>query len=182
MRLSAGTINTQCYKILGNSWLPQSPFRIKVNRGRIPVFPPGFQLYCFSMNARRFITGFRSWPIFLCVILALGLAPKISAAQDSQVTVLPNRFYVPTVIAHNPSAPGGQYGRPVQFNDSEIQRKIQKQLAADPQLNPDQIVVSVRNGIATLTGSVPNWTARNSAARDARSAGAFSVLNRLAVR
>jgi osmotically-inducible protein OsmY len=67
--------------------------------------------------------------------------------------------------------------------DSEIERDVREELKWDPDLQPDDIAVSVKNGVVTLAGFVPSYTDRLEAEAAAkRVAGVLAVANDLEVR
>jgi osmotically-inducible protein OsmY len=43
-------------------------------------------------------------------------------------------------------------------SDSEIERDVREELKWDPDLNADDIAVSVKNGIVTLAGFGPSYS------------------------
>src|SRR6202165_5425098 len=68
-------------------------------------------------------------------------------------------------------------------SDSEIERDVRDELKWDPDLNADDIAVSVKNGVVTLAGFVPSYTDRLEAEAAAkRVAGVQAVANDLEVR
>ena len=67
-------------------------------------------------------------------------------------------------------------------NDAEIKDAIQEQLFWSPFVDGDQVKISVDNGVATLSGTVDNWSEYYSAAENAREGGATSVINKLKVK
>ena len=68
-------------------------------------------------------------------------------------------------------------------SDSEIERDVRDELKWDPDLNADDIAVSVKNGVVTLAGFVPSYSDRIEAEAAAkRVAGVLAVANDLEVR
>src|ERR1700732_1090342 len=68
-------------------------------------------------------------------------------------------------------------------SDSEIERDVREELKWDPDLNADDIAVSVKNGVVTLTGFVPSYSDRLEAEAAAkRVAGVLAIANDLEVR
>src|SRR3981081_3269630 len=68
-------------------------------------------------------------------------------------------------------------------SDSEIERDVREELKWDPDLNADDIAVSVKNGVVTLAGFVPSYSDRLEAeAAATRVAGVLAVANDLEVR
>jgi len=68
-------------------------------------------------------------------------------------------------------------------SDSEIERDVRDELKWDPDLNADDIAVSVKNGIVTLAGFVPSYADKFEAEAAAkRVAGVHAVANDLEVR
>jgi osmotically-inducible protein OsmY len=68
-------------------------------------------------------------------------------------------------------------------SDSEIKRDIEDELRWDPDIDPTDIAVAVKNGVVTLTGFVKNYNDKWEAERDAkRVAGVLGVANDLEVR
>src|SRR4030088_1440198 len=67
--------------------------------------------------------------------------------------------------------------------DSEIERDVREELKWDPDLNADDIAVSVKNGVVTLAGFVPSYSDRLEAEAAAkRVAGGLAVANDIEVR
>src|SRR3982075_1666214 len=68
-------------------------------------------------------------------------------------------------------------------SDSEIERDVREELKWDPDLNADDIAVSVKNGVVTLAGFVPSYSDRLEAEAAAkRVAGVLAVANDIEVR
>jgi osmotically-inducible protein OsmY len=68
-------------------------------------------------------------------------------------------------------------------SDSEIERDVREELKWDPDLQADDIAVSVKNGVVTLAGFVPSYSDRLEAEAAAkRVAGVLAVANDLEVR
>jgi osmotically-inducible protein OsmY len=68
-------------------------------------------------------------------------------------------------------------------SDSEIERDVREELKWDPDLNSDDIAVSVKNGVVTLTGFARSYTDRIEAETAAkRVAGVHAVANDIEVR
>src|SRR5258706_3468065 len=68
-------------------------------------------------------------------------------------------------------------------SDSEIDRDARDELKWDPDLNADDIAVSVKNGVVTLAGFVPSYADKFEAEAAAkRVAGVHAVANDLEVR
>lgn len=68
-------------------------------------------------------------------------------------------------------------------SDSEIKRDVEDELRWDPDIDPTDIAVSVKNGVVTLTGFVKSYNDKWEAERDAkRVAGVLGVANDLEVR
>ncbi len=65
--------------------------------------------------------------------------------------------------------------------DRDIEEDIKNYLRWDPVVDPEKIDVEVQACVATLTGTVDNWTQVRAAERSARWGGATRVVNRLAV-
>lgn len=65
------------------------------------------------------------------------------------------------------------------MRDSELKEEIRDELASSPFVNADQISVSVRNGVATLSGGVENKGEIADAVENAYEAGAKRVKSRL---
>src|SRR3982074_2672102 len=67
--------------------------------------------------------------------------------------------------------------------DSDIKRDVEFELRWDPDIDATDIAVSVKNGVATLTGFVRSYTQKYEAERDAkRVAGVVGVANDIEVR
>jgi osmotically-inducible protein OsmY len=67
--------------------------------------------------------------------------------------------------------------------DSEIERDVREELQWDPDLNAEDIAVSVKNGVVTLAGFTPSYTDRLEAEAAAkRVAGVLGVANDIEVR
>jgi osmotically-inducible protein OsmY len=72
---------------------------------------------------------------------------------------------------------------PIMKSDGEIERDVRDELQWDPDLNADDIAVSVKKGVVTLAGFVPSYTDRLEAEAAAkRVAGVLAVANDLEVR
>jgi osmotically-inducible protein OsmY len=68
-------------------------------------------------------------------------------------------------------------------SDSEIERDVREELQWDPDLNAEDIAVSVENGVVTLAGFTPSYTDRLEAEGAAkRVAGVLGVANDIDVR
>ena len=62
--------------------------------------------------------------------------------------------------------------------DSEIKKDVQRELAWDTRVDETDIGVQVRDGIVTLTGTVPSWAKRMAALQAAqRVAGVLDIAN-----
>jgi osmotically-inducible protein OsmY len=72
--------------------------------------------------------------------------------------------------------------RPTYCNDLAIKHDIEDELYWSSFVDANDVHVSVKNGVATLTGTVSTWADYSWAARDARLSGAISVDNDLHVR
>lgn len=77
------------------------------------------------------------------------------------------------------SAKGSKQAREA---DSELQEDVREEFAWSPYVQDDDVSLWVRNGVVTLTGSVPSVFARIKAEENAYEAGAARVVNRLVVR
>ena len=68
-------------------------------------------------------------------------------------------------------------------SDSEIKRDVEDELRWDPDIDPTDIAVAVKNGVVTLTGFIKSYNDKWEAERDAkRVAGVLGVANDLEVR
>lgn len=67
----------------------------------------------------------------------------------------------------------------VELSDMELKKEIMNELAMSPFVNSDQITVTVRNGVATLTGGVENRGEIADAVENAYEAGAKRVKSEL---
>src|SRR5258705_6516959 len=68
-------------------------------------------------------------------------------------------------------------------SDSEIERDVRDELKWDPDLDADDIAVSVKNGVVTLAGFVPSYADKFEAEAAAkRVVGVHAVANDLEVR
>src|SRR5258706_9940245 len=68
-------------------------------------------------------------------------------------------------------------------SDSEIERDVREELKWDPDLDAEDIAVSVKNGVVTLAGFTPSYTDRLEAEAAAkRVAGVHAVANDIEVR
>ena len=68
-------------------------------------------------------------------------------------------------------------------SDNEIERDVRDELKWDPDLNSDDIAISVKNGVVTLAGFVPSYSDKFEAEAAAkRVAGVLAVANDLEVR
>lgn len=66
--------------------------------------------------------------------------------------------------------------------DEVIEQDIERELWWSPFVDADEVTVSVKNGTATLTGTVDSWSERWAARDNAYDGGAVRVVNRLKVR
>lgn len=67
-------------------------------------------------------------------------------------------------------------------SDQQIRKDIKAQLTASPFVNSQTVKVTVESGVATLTGVVDGWRARNVAVRSAYEGGAIRVVEKLTFR
>jgi osmotically-inducible protein OsmY len=68
-------------------------------------------------------------------------------------------------------------------SDMDIKKDVEAELRWDPDIDPTDIAVSVKNGVVTLTGFVPTFLQRFEAEKDAkRVAGVVGVANDIEVR
>jgi osmotically-inducible protein OsmY len=68
-------------------------------------------------------------------------------------------------------------------SDEEIKRDVEEELRWDPDIDPTDIAVAVKNGVVALTGFVRSYSDKWEAERDAkRVAGVLGVANNLEVR
>jgi osmotically-inducible protein OsmY len=68
-------------------------------------------------------------------------------------------------------------------SDSDIKRGVEAELRWDPDINPDDIAVAVKDGVVTLTGFVRSYSQKLQAEADAkRIAGVLAVANDIEVR
>ena len=61
-------------------------------------------------------------------------------------------------------------------SDEEIQRDVLAELRSDPRLQPNEIGVIVKDGVATLTGWVDSYTRRWAAEGAAATASAMAAM------
>jgi osmotically-inducible protein OsmY len=66
-------------------------------------------------------------------------------------------------------------------SDAEIKDDIEDELWWSPFVDSDDVNVTVKNGIATLTGTVDSWSEYNTSAKNAYEGGAALVRNELVV-
>src|SRR6202048_5569957 len=72
---------------------------------------------------------------------------------------------------------------PTMKSDSEIERDVREELKWDPDLDAEDIAVSVKNGVVTLAGFTHSYTDRLEAeAATKRVAGVLAVANDIEVR
>ena len=68
-------------------------------------------------------------------------------------------------------------------SDEDIRREIELTLVWDTWVNSDQVKVDVKNGVATLTGTVDSMTAKRSAGDDAwDTVGVTDVVNNIKIK
>lgn len=65
--------------------------------------------------------------------------------------------------------------------DLEIEESIKTELFWSPLVPDNEVTVSVKNGVATLSGTVASWTEKAAAAENAIEGGAMSVANNIVV-
>jgi osmotically-inducible protein OsmY len=73
-----------------------------------------------------------------------------------------------------------EYGK--HQTDDELLADIRDEIYWNPEINLDDVHVSVDHGVATLTGAVDSYRTRGAAQDEALSAGAVDVVNRITVR
>ena len=67
-------------------------------------------------------------------------------------------------------------------SDSDIKRDVEAELKWDPDIDPTDIAVAVKNGVVTMTGFVRSYTQKYQAERDAkRVSGVIGVANDIEV-
>jgi osmotically-inducible protein OsmY len=66
-------------------------------------------------------------------------------------------------------------------SDAQIKKDIERAFFWSPFVHRDDIIVTVDDGVAKLTGTVGSWIGYEEADRDARKSSALSVINRLKV-
>ena len=67
--------------------------------------------------------------------------------------------------------------------DNDIKRDVEAELKWDPDIDPTDIAVAVKNGVVTMTGFVRSYTQKYQAERDAkRVSGVMGVANDIEVR
>jgi osmotically-inducible protein OsmY len=64
-------------------------------------------------------------------------------------------------------------------SDWEIERDINQQMTWSPFVDANEVNVSVEDGVATITGTVQDWSERHAAAQNAIDGGALAVRNHL---
>jgi osmotically-inducible protein OsmY len=67
-------------------------------------------------------------------------------------------------------------------SDEQIKKDIEKALRWSPFVDSDDVVVTVSDGVATLSGTVGTWIGYDEAQRGAKKSGASEVINKLDVR
>lgn len=68
-------------------------------------------------------------------------------------------------------------------SDSDIKRDVEEELRWDPDIDPSDIAVAVKDGVVTLSGFVRSYTQKWQAERDAkRVAGVLGIANDIEVR
>jgi len=67
-------------------------------------------------------------------------------------------------------------------SDWEIAQDIESQMFWSPFVDSDKVAVSVDDGVATLTGTVEDWSERGAAIENAQEGGARRIVDRLSVR
>jgi osmotically-inducible protein OsmY len=65
--------------------------------------------------------------------------------------------------------------------DWEIKQDVEDQLHWDPDIDESAIEVKVKDGVATLSGTVETWYERSAATDNAHEGGARKVINSLTV-
>jgi hypothetical protein len=68
------------------------------------------------------------------------------------------------------------------LSDAQIKKKIKNGFFWSPFVDRDDIKVTVKGGVATLTGTVETWIGWGEADKDAHKSGATKVLNRIKVK
>jgi osmotically-inducible protein OsmY len=72
--------------------------------------------------------------------------------------------------------------QPTWLSDEQIKKNIEDAFFWSPFVDRDDITVTVRSGVATLTGTVGSWIGYGEADKDAHKSGATDVLNRVKVK
>jgi osmotically-inducible protein OsmY len=91
--------------------------------------------------------------------------------------------FIGEVISRAAQIPFAQTEEPIMKSDSEIERDVRDELNWDPDLNADDIAVSVKNGVVMLAGFTHSYTDRLEAEAAAkRVAGVHAVANDIEVR
>lgn len=90
--------------------------------------------------------------------------------------------WVEHVFPFGPYVPEGHYAASsAAQSDRDIRQNIEREFSASPFVDADQVHVDVRDGKATLTGTVESWQERRAAGENALEGGAVSVDNQLKV-
>ncbi|HUI07336.1 MAG TPA: BON domain-containing protein, partial [Verrucomicrobiae bacterium] len=91
--------------------------------------------------------------------------------------------YNPSYYDYNsPSYESRHMRLPQLQTDAQIKKDIEKAFFWSPFVDRGEITVTVRDGVATLTGTVDSWLAYGEADRDAHKSGATGVRDRLQVK
>ncbi|MEJ2721974.1 MAG: BON domain-containing protein, partial [bacterium] len=81
-----------------------------------------------------------------------------------------------------PSNTGTATAANSQKSDRQITADIESQLWWDPFIDEDDVDVTVKNGVATFTGTVDNWAEYDAASRSAFEGGASQVINKIEIK
>lgn len=109
---------------------------------------------------------------------AATVASRVTGTQEVMNLLDAPPFHDPLAYTTIDPVPDGT---PIVKTDAEIEDDIRQQLFWSPFVESDQIQVSVDNGIATLKGTVDDWSERKAARDNAYDGGAIAVIDRLEV-
>jgi osmotically-inducible protein OsmY len=111
-----------------------------------------------------------------------GIATLSGRVEDrsAMIDAVETAYDAGAMRVRNNLRPQGWEDRPwVDMRDRELRDDIEDELAFSPFVNSDRIEVSVRNGVATLQGTVENQGEIADAVENAYEAGAKRVVSRL---
>jgi osmotically-inducible protein OsmY len=143
-----------------------------------------FDMNVSARNGKVFLTGDVDSRFEKARAEELASRTKGVMAVQNSLRVDPD--YLWSVTSYHPYFPAyypnwmSSYSEPVR-TDADIRQDIEDELFWSPFVDADEVNVSVKDGVATLTGSVDDWYERSKARENAYEGGAIRVRDQLSV-